>query len=142
MEGVIMEELWTFFGLSLFPVLGVVLLIGGIIFRRRRKAIIQSCVQTQGILVGNVKRSNSDSTTFHPVVEYMVKGKKFSVEGSVGYGRKKEEGSEVEVMFNPDEPSTAFIVKHYYFAPNGIIALGASFLSMGSLACYVFYLDL
>jgi hypothetical protein len=24
MEGVIMEELWTFFGLSLFPVLGVV----------------------------------------------------------------------------------------------------------------------
>jgi len=43
--------------------------------------------------------SDSDSTSYHPVVEYIVYGKTYSVKGSVGYGRKKEEGSEVEVMF-------------------------------------------
>lgn len=137
-----MEEIGTFLALSLFPVLGLLLLIIGIIFRRRRKEIAQSCIPTQGVLIGNVKRSDSDSTTFHPVVEYIVEGKKYSIEGSVGYGRKKKEGIEVELIYNPKAPSTAFIVKHYYFAPNGIIALGASFLLMGTLACFVIYPNL
>lgn len=137
-----MEEFWTVLALLFFPVLGLILLVIGIIFRRRRRELAQSCVPTQGVLVGNVMRSGSDSTSYHPVVEYMVGGKQYSIEGSVGYGRKKEEGVEVEVMYNPKKPSTAFIVKHYYFAPNGIIALGASFFLMGSLAFYVIYPNL
>ena len=81
-----MVNILTYSALSFFPIVGLVLLIIGIIFRRRRKVKSQSCVPVRGMLVGNVKHSHSDSTTYHPVVEYMVKGKKYSVEGSVGSG--------------------------------------------------------
>lgn len=55
-----MEEFGTFLALSLFPVLGLLLLIIGIIFRRRRKEIAQSCIPTQGVLVGHVKPAIPD----------------------------------------------------------------------------------
>lgn len=84
---------------------------------------VQSYASVQGTIVGTVVESDSDSTSYHPVVEYIVYGKTYSVKGSVGYGRKKEEGSEVEVMF----------------APNVLIALGASFFFLGAPASYFIY---
>ncbi len=137
-----MENFMTYLGLSFFPILGLVLFIIGVVFRHRRKIIARSCASTQGILVGNVKEWDGDSTSYYPVVEYIVKGKKYSVKGSVGRGRKRAEGAELKVMFDLNEPSTAFIAKYHFSAPNSLIVLGASFLFMGCLACYVFYLNL
>jgi len=137
-----MEGNLTYFALLLFPITGLCLFIWGILYRRRVKEKVRSYISVQGTIVGTVVESDSDSTSYHPVIEYIVYGKTYSIKSTVGFGKKKEEGSTVEVMFNPGKPLTAFILKHCYFVPNVLIALGFSFVFLGAPASYFIYLNL
>ena len=47
----------------------------------------------------------------------MVKGKKYSVAGSVGYGKKRDEDSEVEVMFAPRRSFNSIYCKTLLLCP-------------------------
>lgn len=88
----------------LFPFVGLCLLVWGILWRSRVKEKLQSYASVEGTIIGTVV-DTGDSTTYHPVVEYIVYGKTHSFQSSVGYGRKQEEGSRLEVMYDPGKPS-------------------------------------
>jgi len=136
-----MEDNLKYFVL-LFPIVGFGLLIGGMLYRHRLKMKIQSYMSVQGTIVENVARKHDASEIYHhPVVEYIVYGKMYSVESFVGYGRKKQKGTKAKIMYDPNEPSTASIVKGYYFVPNVLVGIGAMFLFLGSLAWYAICLN-
>ncbi len=126
----------------LFPISGFCLLVWGILNRRRVKEKMQSYASVQGTIVGTVVESDSDSTSHHPVVEYIVYGKTYSFKSSIGYGKKEEEGSRVEVMYDPGKPSSAFVLKHCFLGSTLLIVLGSSFFIFGSLMCYIISLNL
>jgi hypothetical protein len=126
----------------LFPFLGVFMTLAGWKYRRHLKTKARSYRRTTAVVVGNSKsRSGGFDTTpaYQPVFEYSLSGQRFSVTGHVGYGRKKKEGAKVAILYDPDNPSVAFISEDYYFAANGILALGMAFVLMGSWFTYLVF---
>jgi hypothetical protein len=96
----------------LFPFLGVILTAAGWKYRRHLKAKARDYQRTTAVVVGNSKsRSGGFDTTpvYQPVFEYSMSGQRYSVTGSVGYGRKKKEGAKVAILYDPKNPSEAFI---------------------------------
>jgi hypothetical protein len=55
------------------------------------------------------------------------------------YGRPKQEGTEVAVLYDPENPSVAFISKDYYFGPNVCLGIGVTFVLMGSWFAYLVF---
>ena len=136
-----MEDYGQYF-LFFFPIVGLCLLVWGIMWRSRVKEKLQSYASVEGTIIGTEVNTDGDSTTYHPVIEYIVYGKTYSFKSSVGYGRKQEEGSSLEVMYDPGKPSSAFALKGCFFASTVLILLGSSFFFFGSLAGYVIYVNM
>ena len=65
---------------------------------------------------------------YYPVVEFFVGQNRFSFKSDSGSSTKAEEGTKMVVMYNPINPSIAFIEENYFLGPNICIALGVSFL--------------
>jgi hypothetical protein len=125
--------------IMLFPMMGVFLCVAGLKYRRHLKSRTKDWVGATGTVVGNVKGFGGgfDTTPVHrPVVEYSLRGQRFTFTAEVGYGRRLKEGTKLAILYNPAEPAMAFILKDYLFAANGILALGVVFVLFGSLLAY------
>ena len=123
----------------LFPVVGLLLFPTGMKYRRRLKARVAAFLRTPGTVIGSSEGLAGGFDTapvYNPVVEYRLGNQRFTITGNVGYGRSKKEGTMVTVMYDPANPSTAFIMEDYYLAANIIIALGGTFMLFGSLLAY------
>ena len=127
--------------LLLFPIVGMGIFIGGLIYRRHLKAKVANCVRTTGTVIDNVTgagdRPDYDTTPlFRPVVEYFVGSNRFTIAGDTGRQQRKDKGTKLTVVYNPANPLIAFIVEDYYFAANVLLAIGGAFVLFGSLIAY------
>lgn len=100
-----MEEYLKYLTL-LFPVVGVGLLWGGLVYKRHLRQKASAFQRIQGVVTGFASRAathaSGGGTVYHPIVEYQVEGNVFSVQSNVGYGKPKEkEGSKLDVMYDP-----------------------------------------
>ena len=123
----------------LFPIVGVGLVVGGIVYRRHLKERAAHCERTTGIVVDNVAGlagGFDTSPVYHPVVEYFVRSTRFTVTGATGYGRRKEQGTRLALMFSPGNPATAFIIEDYYFLAHMLLGIGGTFVVFGSVLAY------
>jgi len=135
-----MEDYALYF-LFFFPALGLCVLVWGILWRSRVKEKLQSYASVEGTIIGT-EVSSGDSTSYHPVVEYIVYAKTYSFRSSIGFGRKPLQNSTLEVMYDPGNPSSAFVSKGCLSIPTVLILLGSSFFFFGSLAGYVIYVNM
>jgi hypothetical protein len=118
----------------LFPTVGAMLFIGGLAYRLRLKGKAAARVQTYGTIVGNDQGLNGE---FHPVIEYFIGARRFSITSDTGYGRRKKPGTKSAIMYNPANPSLAFMVQDYYTAANIMLAIGGVFVLLGSLIAWL-----
>ena len=134
-----MTSHWSYL-VVLFPIVGAFLTIVGWKWRRHLKAKARDYRRTTGIVFDSSKgRSGGFDPTpvYRPIFEYSLDGRRFSAIGNVGYGRAKKEGTKVAIIYDPENPSVAFISEDYYFAPNILLAIGVMFVLMGSWFTYL-----
>ena len=125
----------------LFPLVGAGLLCGGIAFRRHLKQKAIAFTRVQGVVTGFATGISppaaAPGTVYHPIIEYYVGGTAYSIKSNVGYGKPKEkEGSIMDILYDRLNPSTAQVVKDYYYAPHMMITIGSMFLLMGTYMAY------
>ena len=125
----------------LFPLVGAGLLCGGIAYRRHLKQKVIAFTRVQGVVTdfvtGISPPDGAPGTVYHPIIEYYVDGTAYSINSNVGYGKPREQrGSKMDILYDRSNPSTAQVVKDFYFAPNMMIAIGSMFLLMGTYMAY------
>ncbi len=85
--------------------LATALLIGCHLLLRRKK-----CTAEGRALVTEIRiRSDSDSRSYHPVYEYWVDGVRYTGTGAYISHRVPPVGSEVDILYDPDNPRRCFI---------------------------------
>jgi hypothetical protein len=123
----------------LFPVVGVGLVIGGLVYRRQLRLKLEGYMKIDGTVVSHVSGMSGGfdpSAVYRPVVEYFVGGRRFMVTHDAGYGHRKKEGMKAAVMYRPANPSDAFIYEDYYTFANIMLAIGCAFLLLGTFIGY------
>jgi hypothetical protein len=136
-----MTSHWSYL-VVLFPIVGAFLTIVGWKWRRHLTAKARDYRRATGIVVGSSKGTSGGfdpAPVYRPIFEYSLDGRRFSAIGDVGYGRAKEEGTKVAIVYDPENPSVAFISEDYYFAPNIFLAIGTMFVLMGSWFTYLVF---
>lgn len=118
-----------------FPVLGFIMLVGGLLYRWHLKSKIAGYLPIQGMIISNQKHPHGEGG-YQPLVEYTVNGRIYEVTGHLEHGQKAEIGSSMKVFYSPDFPAKAVLVFDYYYFANALIALGSVFLLFGSQLCY------
>jgi hypothetical protein len=124
----------------LFPVVGAALFVLGLRYRHRLKAKAGSCVRTGGTVVGSTQGTLNglDPTpVYRPVIEYFVNGHRFTMTADVGYGRRKKEGAKTSVMYDPANPTVAFMAEDYYTGAHVMLGIGGVFVLLGSFVAYL-----
>ncbi len=104
--------LFTVLFTGVWCLVGAIFLAIGIGMRRsftRREERLRG--RAEGRVVEVVRRehhsSRGDSITWYPIVEFVADGHKIALESDDGAGRKKHyEGQSVEVLYDPDDPTT------------------------------------
>ncbi|NLF84596.1 MAG: DUF3592 domain-containing protein [Lentisphaerae bacterium] len=135
-----MEEYLKYLTL-LFPVVGVGLIWGGLVYKRHLRHKVSTFQKVEGVVTGFASRAathaSGGGTVYHPIVEYEVDGNIFSVQSNVGYGKPKEkEGSKLDVMYDPADPSYAKVVKDYFAFPHIMIGIGITGVFLGGMVAY------
>ena len=125
----------------LIPLVGAVLLFGGIAYKRHLRQKVLAFTRVQGIVTGFASGISPPAAApgkvYHPIIEYYVDKTAYSIQSNVGYGKPKEkEGSKMDILYDRSNPSTAQVVKDFYYAPHMMIAIGSMFLLMGTYMAY------
>ena len=126
-------------GLLLLPITGILLLILGIHLRRQLKAKADKCLSTQGTIAMSRMRpppGEDEKPVLQLVVDYSVDGQRYSLEDMSFYGGTKQEGSVVNVMYDPKAPYKAYIAEDYFLVPTCVIIIGSAVTFLGSLFCF------
>lgn len=116
--------------------------IGGLLLRRRLKAKLQGCLQTDGTVVGSVAGFGGGfdtATIYRPTVEFFVGARRFSFTGDAGCGQKMKEGTMVAVMYNSANPSIAFIARDHFTPANMLLGIGGAFVGLSALAAWMIW---
>jgi len=92
---------------GIWCLVGAVFLAVGIGMRRSRRLSEERLrARSSGTVVEVVRRTNGDSVSFYPIVEFEADGRRVSLESDSGGGRKRHyEGQSVEVLYDPDDPT-------------------------------------
>jgi len=124
----------------LFPLVGIGLFVGGVIYRLRLKKKIAGCERTTGTVIDNVSSPSRSSSgvVYAPVVEYFVRDKRFKVTDDVSSYPAKAIGTKLTILFRPSNPSEAYVEKDYYIIANIMLIAGAAFVTFGSAFVYVY----
>jgi hypothetical protein len=73
-----------------FPLLGIVILTGGLIFRSHQKSKIVDFVPILGrVILNTIQTIGGEGTSYLPLVKYTVKNETFTVHGNIGYVKKR-----------------------------------------------------
>ncbi len=92
--------------------------------------------KAKAIIFKNNFRSGSDGGVYYPVVRFLTdKQEWITQELNIGYSPAKLEGTKVEVIYNPDEPTTVEInsVFQLEILPRLFVALGLGGFVFGVL---------
>jgi hypothetical protein len=133
--------------LLIFGGIGLAALIGGVMWGQKRQSLVRNGVRAQGKVVaqeegrspgtkGRVGSYRDASITYNPVVEFVTEaGQTVRFTGSSGGVGKPliDTGTEVEVIYDPAEPSHAQIASftQFWLGPLAVAGSGLVFLLMG-----------
>ncbi|HWC59469.1 MAG TPA: DUF3592 domain-containing protein [Verrucomicrobiae bacterium] len=119
--------------LLLFPILGIVLFVAGVLAFRRLRAQVAGFIRTTGKVTDNVPSAEG----FAIVVEYVVGGKSFSITSAVERKRRGKQGCQLALLYDPANPSRAVLAEDHYVSANKLLAIGVALALLGSLiACF------
>jgi hypothetical protein len=85
------------------------------------------------------KGSSGNSGTYHPVVRFLTdKQVWITQELSIGYNPPKKEGTKVEVIYDPEEPTDVEINSRFQLEilPRLLVCIGVLFLVLGFLELF------
>ena len=130
------SHLFTLIFTGTWCLVGAVFLCVGIGLRRSfLKKEERQRARASGTVEEIVRRRSGDSSSFYPIVSFDYDGRKVSLESNSGGGRKKYyEGQNVEVLYDPEDPTcfriegddTARVLGTVFTAIGlGCIAIGA-----------------
>ncbi|MBQ7171752.1 MAG: DUF3592 domain-containing protein [Clostridia bacterium] len=108
---------------------GLVVIAAGIFLLAHGNAVKKRCTEpATGVVVENREREDIDegviSTVYYPVIEFEADGKTVSVTGSSGQNPAKYRiGDQVELLYNPADPSEMLIRGETGVGLFGIIAI-------------------
>ena len=122
---------------------GFVTLFGYLMLRSHRK-LQRIGIVTQATVVGVEKRVSADSqgsrTSYYPKLEFITKSGETVVVSSNSGKRKKEaqrmeqEGAQVEIIYDPDKPTTFSVNSSFYeYFPMVMCLIGVIGISTGIL---------
>jgi hypothetical protein len=119
----------------LFPVLGVLLLVGALLLANNSRRFVASAHATPGTVVELIASRDSDGTTYKPVVRFTATdGREITyTETFSGNPAPYDVGETVEVLFTPDEPSKARIkgFMSLWLGPAILGGMGLIFAAVG-----------
>ena len=82
-------------------------------FRDFYRANFKGYAETIGYLVDHKESYGSDSTTYAPIIEYEVDGKKYRYVDKVYYSFRSTIGKKYKIMYNPSNPVES-VKKHNF----------------------------
>lgn len=96
--------------------LGVIFLIVGLGIRKNYKRKLEKCdVHTVAKVLGNVKErvSTDDGNmySYFPVIQFYVNDKAVKQKLTIGYSKKLEIGSSLEIMYESNKPNNVLIIE-------------------------------
>lgn len=107
-----------------------VLIILGVYFWQKNDYLLSNGKKAKGIIFKNVKESSvSDrgNAHYYPVVRFLTEKKEWITEKLlVGYSHAMKEGTEVDVLYDPDEPNNVVLDSTFQLVvlPRLLVALG------------------
>ena len=125
---------------NIFLIAGLYVLFGGLVSWYRTRNFLASCVKTKGVIVSHHYQTSNDeedkTTTSFPIFRFNhpITGMEYTVRSNVS-GRL-EEGQEIEILFDPQDPENAKIdnLSHTWMIPIVVTFLGVFFSFLGILA--------
>ncbi|HZY79229.1 MAG TPA: DUF3592 domain-containing protein [Cyclobacteriaceae bacterium] len=111
--------------------IAVIFLIVGVAFHSKGQHLIKRGRKAEAIIFKNNFKSDKNGGSYYPVVRFLTERKEWiTQELSIGYSQAKPEGSKVEVLYDPLDPSVVELNSRFQleilpkiFIAAGILAL-------------------
>ena len=123
--------------------MGIAMVTGGFLLYSQLKKKLIGFKRAVGIVIDHAPQTSGlDPTpTYRPVVEYYVNQERFKITSSVGHGEKKQEGTGLNIWYNPANPADAVVADAYYFPAQMLLGIGGVFVLLGGLIAYHLLFD-
>lgn len=115
----------------LFFVIGVFTLFFGFKNVSSYNEKVNTYISIDGVVVDRTVDYDDDNTLYSSIVEYEVNGTKYTVKENTKSSVTEEIGSKMEVLYNPEKPSDAIIVKDAKGGNTLIFVVGGVFTVFG-----------
>jgi len=115
---------------------GVFIVLGAKLWQKNNYLIAHGKKTEAVIFKNNYKRSGSDSGMYYPVVRFTTETEEWiTQELSIGYTPAKAEGTKLEVIYDPEDPTHVEINGGFQLivAPRFFVAIGLIGLILGLL---------
>ncbi|MCM2344615.1 MAG: DUF3592 domain-containing protein [Alphaproteobacteria bacterium] len=116
----------------LYIILATAMIVGGYYFYNKQSGFELHAVKTRGEVVRLISKSDSEGTTYYPVIGFTTQdGKDVEFSDNVGSNPPSaERGDEVAVLYNPERPSDAIVDRGWFnLLPGvGLLWLGGMWL--------------
>jgi hypothetical protein len=123
----------------LFPLIGVALLAVGIFFRIHLSSRLKGCVSGVGEVIDNkigVSGGSETAPIHYPQIQYTVGKQRHVIESKVGSMPRIKPGHRVAIMYRPENPAIAYVLKDHFIAANICVGLGLGSITMGSIVVF------
>jgi hypothetical protein len=125
---------------NIFLIAGLFMLFGGLVSWYRTRVFLARCVKTKGVVVSHEHQTDSEgddkTTSSFPIFRFIhpITGTEYSVRSNVS--GLMQEGQEIEIVYDPQDPENAKIDKlsHTWMIPIITTLLGVFFSFFGVLA--------
>jgi Protein of unknown function (DUF3592) len=118
---------------------GVLLIVGAILWRNGNHLLANGKKANAIIFKNNFSRSRSSGGVYYPVVRFLTdKQEWITQELNIGYLPAKPEGTKLEVLYDPDDPTNVEINSsaQLELLPRLFVGLGIAGLVLGILEAF------
>lgn len=122
-------------GLIIIGISGVLLLVGIILWQKGNHLLLNG-KKAQAIIYKNIQTSDREGGVYYPVVRFLTDKKEWITQKlSIGLTPALPEGTKLEVIYDPDDPTTVEINSPGYLEilPRVLVAVGLIGLMTGVL---------
>ncbi|HET6540708.1 MAG TPA: DUF3592 domain-containing protein [Chryseolinea sp.] len=123
----------------LLIVSGVLLVVGAILWSKGNHLLTNGKKANAIIFKNNYSGSGSSGGVYYPVVRFLTdKQEWITQELNIGYSPPKPEGTKLEVLYDPDDPTNVEINSsaQLEFLPRLFVVLGIAGLIFGTLEAF------
>lgn len=111
------------------PIAGIGLIVLGILMNQERTGNMDRYEMTRGYITDYSEHKRNSNSTYAPIYSYKVDGTEYTFESSVYTDKKPEMGKMERIMYDPSNPTDAYL-------KDGM-SLGTLFLILGGMASFI-----